>query len=208
MKYGTIPGLEGKKVSQLVFGTLFLHNTEAPDALLDEVWGLGCNTFDCAAIYGGGVCESVLGGWLKRRGLTEAGTAAREGIVIITKGGCNNQDQLWSANLSPQKLEGDIKGSLERLGLDSVDLFMLHRDDRSMPVSDIVDMMDGFRAKGKYFTCWGVSNWDVDRLRAAIDYAKAAGKAVPVCDSLQVQNMFDSAAGSTERRGGGTPFDM
>lgn len=108
----------------------------------------------------------------------------RERIVLITKGGCHGQDKLWSANISESSIRSDIEGSCERLGIDHVDVFMLHRDDPKIDVATIVNMMDTFQRDG-LVTVWGVSNWALPRLQAALEYARATGKAVPVCDSLQ-----------------------
>ena len=67
------PVAEAVTLSPLVFGTLRLHETEDPFALLTEAWNLGITSFDCAAVYGGGRCEEILGAWL-RDGATPAGT--------------------------------------------------------------------------------------------------------------------------------------
>lgn len=178
MDYGTIRGLGDKRVSRVVYGTLFLHSVADPTTLLDAVYGFGCNAFDCAAIYGAGKCEAVLGDWLAHRNID------RTKLVIITKGGCQGQDKLWSANLEADYIRTSLQQSLERLKLDFVDVFLLHRDDPSKSVAEIVDTMDGLRAEG-LFPVWGVSNWDLERLQAAIAYANANGKEAPTCDSLQ-----------------------
>ena len=111
-------------------------------------------------------------------------TIPRERIVLITKGGCHGQDKLWSANISESSIRSDIEGSCERMGIEHVDVFMLHRDDPKIDVATIVNMMDIFQREG-LVTVWGVSNWALPRLQAALEYARANGKAVPVCDSLQ-----------------------
>ena len=80
MKYGTIAGLD-KQLSRVIYGTLFLHQAESPTQLLDTILAAGCNTFDCAAIYGGGQCEKILGEWISARKIKA------EDIVVITKGG-------------------------------------------------------------------------------------------------------------------------
>jgi aryl-alcohol dehydrogenase-like predicted oxidoreductase len=108
----------------------------------------------------------------------------RERLVVITKGGCHGQEKLWSANISEASIRSDIQGSCEVLGTDHVDVFMLHRDDPKIHVATIVDMMDTFQREG-LVTVWGVSNWALPRLQAALAYAKETGKSVPVCDSLQ-----------------------
>lgn len=177
MKYGTLTGLD-KNLSRVIYGTLFLHQAESPMQLLDTIFAAGCNTFDCAAIYGGGQCETIMGQWLSARKIKA------EDIVIITKGGCHNQDKLWAANISKAAIEKDLAASLARLQLSCLDIYLLHRDDPDMPIVDLVDTMDSLVQGGK-IKVWGVSNWTPERLDAAIQYAKTAGKAAPAADSLQ-----------------------
>eukprot|EP00041_Stephanoeca_diplocostata_P007068 m.97566 g.97566 ORF g.97566 m.97566 type:complete len:344 (-) comp16710_c0_seq3:400-1431(-) len=184
MDYGKIKGLE-KRISRIVFGTLFLHNAEDPKALLDAVWSTGCNAFDCAAVYGNGRCEELLGEWLRSCG------HPRDEIVVITKGGCHGQEKLWSANISPSEIRRDLTNSLRSINVAYVDVFMLHRDDPSVPVKDVVDMMHDFHEEG-LFRVWGVSNWEQPRLQAAIEYSTSCNKTAPVCDSLQMSLAYPS----------------
>lgn len=177
MSYGHIKGLT-KKVSRIVFGTLFLAKTEDPFALLDTVHQSGCNSFDSAACYAAGECEKILGKWIQAR------SVCRKDIVIATKGGAGGQDTLWAPDISRDHLVSELQGSLARLQTDYVDIYMLHRDDQSLPVSEIVDTMHDF-VIGGFVTTWGVSNWSTPRLMAALEYAQTNGKAEPVCDSLQ-----------------------
>ena len=88
---GQIQGVN-KEVSRLIYGTLFLHTLPTEEdvhSLLDSVWATGCNAFDCAAIYGGGLCEERMGRWIRSRQLCEG--PSREELVLITKGGCEGQ---------------------------------------------------------------------------------------------------------------------
>lgn len=75
MRYGHMPGIE-KPISRLVQGTVMVSSGELEQsfALLDEVYGLGCTTFDTAHVYGNGDCERTVGRWV------------REKVVIIGKG--------------------------------------------------------------------------------------------------------------------------
>ena len=204
LMHGQIPGLE-KRVSRVIYGTLFLHrlpDDDAAFALLDGVWRTGCNAFDCAAIYGGGQCEARLGRWLRARRI------ARDDVVIITKGGCEGQDQLWRPNIGEHdRVREELDGSLARLGVDRIDCYLLHRDDPDLPVETIVAFMHSLVADGKV-SAWGVSNWATHRLQAprsraeiphrvagymshavppqaALHYAQRAGLSPPVVDSPQ-----------------------
>ena len=167
-------------VSRLVYGTLFLHTLPRDEsfALLDAVWAEGCNAFDCAAIYGGGQCEAVLGQWMQSRGIP------RERVVIISKGGCHGQDKLWRANFAEGTLEAELDGSLGRLGVSHLDAYLLHRDDPDVEAGAIVQQMHALVASRK-IRAWGVSNWRTERVAAARAYAREHGLTPPVADSRQ-----------------------
>jgi predicted oxidoreductase len=68
----TYSDLVGKKVSRIVYGTLKLHTMEEPLKFLDSIFNSGCNAFDCAAIYGEGRCEEILGEWVNLRNVRES----------------------------------------------------------------------------------------------------------------------------------------
>merc|ERR1719379_2049684 len=108
-----IQGIEHKLISRIVFGTLNLDKSADPVALLDAVYRSGCNAFDCAAIYGDGKCEEILGSWIQQRKIPP------EDLFLVTKGGCGDQANGWSPSLDPDTLESHIRGSLQRLQLDS-----------------------------------------------------------------------------------------
>lgn len=177
--YGVVKGME-KPVSRLIFGTLGLHKTKEPMKLLDDIWAAGCNAFDTAAIYGEpeGKCEAILGQWIKSRNIDTSQ------LVIITKGGCSGADSKWTPRIDRHQIVSDLAGSLDRLGVPSIDLYLLHRDDPSIAVSDIVDTMTEL-VNQKKIEAWGVSNWALDRLQSAISYAAKNGKSAPVVDSTQ-----------------------
>uniref|UniRef100_A0A7S4DIG3 Phospho-2-dehydro-3-deoxyheptonate aldolase n=1 Tax=Lotharella globosa TaxID=91324 RepID=A0A7S4DIG3_9EUKA len=179
VQYGKVFGL-GKPVSKLVFGTLFLHKVAQPFELLDHIWASGVNAFDTAAIYGSpeGKCEEILGAWIKSRNIN------LHQLVVITKGGCSGADSKWAPRMSSAQVVQDLNGSLTRLGIQKVDIYLLHRDDPTIPVKEIVDTMSGLVKQGKIGT-WGVSNWSLERFKKAVTYAKASGLAAPVADSTQ-----------------------
>ena len=126
------PSIGAPTLSPLVFGTLRLHETEDPFALLTEAWNLGITSFDCAAVYGGGRCEEILGAWLR----DAAPAAAKSGAVVVTKGGCGAPDTSWAPRLAYRDLRAELDASLAKLG--RIDLYLLHRDDPSRPVAEIV----------------------------------------------------------------------
>lgn len=161
---GHVPGL-GKPITRLVQGAATLSaKTEARDfALLDAVWEAGGNAFDTAHTYGDGESERTLGRWLRARGV-------RERAVIITKG-AYGEDR---ARVTPADITRDLTESLERLQVDSIDLYLLHRDDASVPVGPLIDVLNEHQRAGRV-RVFGVSNWTHTRLQAAAEYAAQHG---------------------------------
>ncbi len=165
MKYGAIPGVK-KPVSRLVQGAIMLtaENEAEGFALLDAAYEQGCNTFDTAHVYGGGDCDRVLGRWMAARGL-------REKVVVLAKGAHPNPDR---KRVTPFDITADLYDVLARMKTDYVDLFVLHRDDPSLPVGSIVEILNEHRAAGRIHA-FGGSNWSVERIAAANTYAEAHG---------------------------------
>lgn len=167
MKYGTLPGID-KPISRLVQGTVMIssRDADASFALLDGVFDLGCTTFDTAHGYGGGDSERTLGRWIRERGV-------RDQVVILTKGAHHNQDR---QRVTPFDITSDLHDSLARLQVDYIDLYVLHRDDPSVPVGPIVEILNAHRRAG-LIGAFGGSNWSHTRIKAANEYAAAHGLA-------------------------------
>jgi aryl-alcohol dehydrogenase-like predicted oxidoreductase len=165
MRYGTIEGVD-KPVSRVVLGTMIIgtEQREAGFALLDAALDLGCTTLDIAAVYGGGGSERCIGEWMRARG-------NRERVVILTKGAHHNQDR---QRVTPWDIAADLHDSLARLKTTYVDIYLLHRDDPSVPVGPIVEALNGHHRAGR-IRAFGGSNWTHARLQAANDYARAHG---------------------------------
>jgi aryl-alcohol dehydrogenase-like predicted oxidoreductase len=95
----------------------------------------------------------------------------REQVVIITKGCHHNADR---KRVTPFDLAADLHDSLARLQTDYVDIYLLHRDDPSLPVGPIVEALNEHWRAGK-IRAFGGSNWTHERIQAANDYAAAHG---------------------------------
>jgi aryl-alcohol dehydrogenase-like predicted oxidoreductase len=104
--------------------------------------------------------EKLLGRWIRNRGV-------RDDVVIIGKGAhtpfCN-----------PEDLTKQLHESLERLQVDHVDMYLLHRDNPEIPVGEFVDVLNEHQQSGR-IKVFGGSNWSIPRLQAANDYAAAKG---------------------------------
>ena len=157
MNYGRIAGLE-KPVSRLVMGVDNQTTLEHATIMFDDFLGRGGNTFDTAYVYGGGKCEQVFGEYLQH-------TGARDRIVVIGKGA-------HTPHCTPEGLSTQLAESLERMQLEHVDLYIMHRDNPEVPVGEFVDVLNQHRQAGK-MRVFGGSNWSLERVRAANDYANA-----------------------------------
>jgi aryl-alcohol dehydrogenase-like predicted oxidoreductase len=133
-------------------------------ALLDEVFELGCTTFDTAHDYSQGDCERTVGRWINERGL-------RDRVVIIGKGAHHNQDR---RRVTPFDITSDLYDSLARFKVDFIDLYLLHRDDPGVPVGPIVEVLNEHAAAGRIHA-FGGSNWNHKRIQAANKYAADHG---------------------------------
>ncbi|MBP7933070.1 MAG: aldo/keto reductase [Phycisphaerae bacterium] len=155
MKYGHVSGVDGP-VSRLVMGVD--HQTTMPHAavMFDDFFERGGNSFDTAHGYGGGMCERLLGCWLRHRGV-------REEVVILDKGGHTP----WC---TPKDIGRQIVESLERLQTDYIDVYMLHRDNADVGVDEFIGVLNEHKAAG-HLRVFGVSNWSIERVDAANDYA-------------------------------------
>jgi aryl-alcohol dehydrogenase-like predicted oxidoreductase len=162
MQYGSIPGIE-KKISRLVMGTMVINmkNYEFSRDLLDAAFALGWNTFDTAHVYAGGNSERALGAWINERGI-------RDKVVILDKCSHPNPDR---NRVTPFDIAADLHDSLARLGTDYIDLYLLHRDDPSLPVGPIVEALNEHKEAGR-INAFGGSNWTHERIAEANAYAK------------------------------------
>lgn len=147
-------------VSQLIMGC-DNRNTLAEGAVVWDAWAeAGGNAFDTGFVYGGGLHERVLGEWIAARGV------ARE-VVVIAKGA-------HTPYCTPRAIGAQLDISLERLGLDHVPVYIMHRDNPAVPVGEFVEALNALKAAGK-IGIFGGSNWTPARLAEANAYAEAHG---------------------------------
>ena len=160
MKYGTINGLQ-KPVSRLIQGTA--HFTELGDeasfALMDASLEAGITTFDSARHYGNS--ELIIARWMRARSIQP------EQIVLLTKGA---HPVAGVKRVTAKDITIDITESLERLNVEAIDLYVLHRDDPDVPVDEIVDVLNEHHNAGR-IKAFGGSNWTVERVQSANRYA-------------------------------------
>ena len=160
MQYQTLETVK-LPISRMILGTgidAFWQGKNC-DLGLDTAFQLGINTFDTARMYG--KAENVLGDWIERRNL-------REKVNILSKGG--HPGFLGIKRLSQKAILADVEASLQALKTDYIDIYLLHRDNPSVPVDEMVETLNILYVKGKIHA-FGGSNWTHQRLQEANEYA-------------------------------------
>jgi aryl-alcohol dehydrogenase-like predicted oxidoreductase len=163
-------GRNGPEVSAIGLGCMsfagFYGKTAQDEsfATLDAAWDAGIDFLDTAEIYGSGLSERVIGAWQKDRG-KRFKLATKGGIVIgAPRGTCDN---------SEEHLRRSLEGSLDRLGVDTVELYYVHRRDWSIPIETVTETLEGFREEG-LIGAFGYSEISPASLRLAASVAPVA----------------------------------
>lgn len=182
MEYRRLGG-SGLKVSALGFGSWVTFDTQMDltPALecMQAARDAGCNFFDNAEAYAGGRSEEIMG-----RALRELGWP-RWSYVVTTKlyWGIHD-DPNMKFTLNRKYLMHGIDGSLERFGLDFVDVVYCHRSDPDTPMLETVRAMSDIVSSGRALY-WGTSEWSADEIRHAIDLAELHHLHAPITEQSQ-----------------------
>ena len=146
---------------------------------METAYDAGVNFFDNAESYAGGESERIMGAAIAKLGWP------RHSYVISTKvfWGLHELPNMQNT-LNRKYLMQAIDGSLERLGLDFVDLLFCHRADPDTPIEETVWAMSDIVASGKALY-WGTSEWTADEIRAAWDIADRHHLHKPVMEQPQ-----------------------
>ena len=136
--------------------------------ILDRFVDAGGTMIDTADVYSawvpghkGGESEEVIGRWLKRD------PSKRQKVVIATKVG-------FMAGLKPETIGPACDASLQRLGIDTIDIYYQHKDDESVPLADSLKTFDD-QAKAGKIRAIGLSNFTPGRLAEACIIARVDG---------------------------------
>ena len=177
-------GSSGVKVSVLGFGSwVSFDNQMGTDAALEcmqAAHDAGCNFFDNAEAYAAGKSERIMGEALRKLDWP------RWSYVVTTKlfWGIHGNDPNMRNTLNRKYLMQAIDGSLERFGLDFVDVVYCHRADPDTPMEETVWAMSDMVSQGKALY-WGTSEWAADEIRNAIDIADRHHLHRPVTEQSQ-----------------------
>ncbi|MFM7225415.1 MAG: potassium channel beta subunit family protein [Actinomycetota bacterium] len=163
-------GRSGLQVSTLSFGSWVSFGAQlgvdTAVECLDAAYKAGVNFFDNAESYAGGESERIMGEAIAQLGWP------RYSYVVSTKlfWGLHDLPNMKNT-LNRKYLMQAIDGSLERFGLDYLDLVFCHRADPNTPIEETVRAMSDIVSSGKAHY-WGTSEWTADEIRAAWEIAE------------------------------------
>ena len=174
---GRTPLPNGRTLSRMVFGVWRLsqaqdHSVRATLARIDACLDQGITTFDHADIYGDYRCEALFGEAIKAR------PGLKDQLEIVTKTDIMLLSSQWPStqvkhyDTSAAHVAASVDRSLSRLGVDVLDLLLIHRPDPLMDAQALGTCLDGLIDGGKLRGV-GVSNfmpWDVDLLQSCMKH--------------------------------------
>ncbi len=146
--------------------------------LMDTAWELGITHFDTADAYGGGRSELSIGRWIRSRGVRPQ----------LTTKTYNPMQAGADHGLRPERIARQLRMSLERLGVDRVELYLAHEFDPEVPLPESLGALDQAQADGTILA-YGVSNFDAQALADSL----AAGT------PQAIQNSYSLLAGQDEQ---------
>jgi len=143
---GSAPGLFGQGLTQ-----------DEAFELMDVAWEHGIDHFDTADAYGGGRSELMIGAWMRSRGVRP----------LLTTKTYNPMEAGADHGLAPERVARQIESSLERLGVEEVDLYLAHEFDPNVPVAETFAAFEGLSAAGR-IRAYGVSKFSAGQLNVAL----------------------------------------
>src|SRR5438552_13778216 len=147
-------------------------------AVMDATWAAGITHFDTADAYGGGRSEAAIGRWIASRG-------ARPQLTTKT---CNPMTAGADRGLAPERVARQLRASLDRLGVDRVELYLAHDFDPDVPLTETFGAFEQARTAGTV-GAYGVSNFGTAQLTAAL----AAGTPQAIQNSHSLLDRQDGA---------------
>ena len=178
----------GMDTSRLAYGCMTLGGLDPADAdrALDAALDGGITLFDHADIYAHGRSEEVFGRWLAGR------PGLRERLVLQTKCGIRRRDEPPGAppryDASYEHVVASAEGSLRRLGVETLDVLLLHRPDPLADPEEVAHAFSTLRTAGKV-RAFGVSNYSA----AQVDLLSAALAAPLVVNQVQLSLLHADA---------------
>lgn len=187
------------RVSRLCQGTAFRQLRRADDdplaqQVLARALEVGINFFDSANAYGMGGSEKALGRAIAGR---------RDQVVICTKVSPSYLPEQEGSEAKPARFTREFlfeqaEGSLQRLGTDYIDMYMLHKPDDVTPAEACAEAMDALVQAGK-IRYWGVSNHSAEQVRACVEWRNGAPIA-GIEDYYNIASSFPDKTGGSRMR--------
>ena len=179
-------GRSGLQVSELSLGSWVTYHNQVDVAAAKEMLAVafdaGVNFFDNAEVYASGKSEQVMGDAIK------ALKWPRLNYIVSTKffWGLSREGNTVNRmdTLNRKYLTQAIDGSLQRMGLDFIDLVYCHRGDPNTPIEETVWAMSDMITRGKALY-WGTSEWNAADIRAAWEIADKHHLHKPVMEQPQ-----------------------
>jgi aryl-alcohol dehydrogenase-like predicted oxidoreductase len=141
------------------------ESEEKAFALMDAAWAAGITFFDTAASYGGGRSERWVGKWRAEHG---------EPVLLSSKVYWSVSGDPDDRGLSRERILREIEGSLERLGVERLDLYLTHEPDPETPIEETLGALDELVRAGKVVAI-GASNLDAAQLEEALETSDRLG---------------------------------
>ncbi|XP_061775284.1 voltage-gated potassium channel subunit beta-1a isoform X4 [Nerophis ophidion] len=174
-------GKSGLRVSCLGLGTWVTFGGQITDEVAEQLMTIayegGVNLFDTAEVYSGGRAEVILGTIIKKK------SWRRSSLVITTKlywGGKAETER----GLSRKHIIEGLKGSLQRMQLEYVDVLFANRPDSNTPMEEIVRAMTFVINQGMSMY-WGTSRWTAMEIMEAYSVARQFNLIPPVCEQAE-----------------------
>ena len=186
-------GTTGLKVSAIGVGTWGVggrgwggSDREGSIQALRAMFDAGVNLVDTAPAYNRGLAEEITG---------EAIQGLRDKVIITTKCGMNIDKPGWAVKTATwDEVIRGCEGSLMRMGLDYVDVMLLHWPDEKTPLQESIEAMAHLKKQGKVRFI-GVSNLDAEKMEEVRKYADVDVTQLPL-------SMVDRSADSSLRWAG------
>ncbi len=168
-------------------GNVFGWTLDEPGsfAVLDAYRVAGGNFIDTADVYGrrgpdgAGSSESIIGRWIAARG-------NRDELVIATKVGMSPDLR----GLSAETIRSGAAASLQRLGIEQIDLYYAHQDDPETPLAETLGAFGGLIAEGRIRYA-GASNYSAERLEEALEIARGQAGLASYAALQPLYNLMD-----------------
>jgi voltage-dependent potassium channel beta subunit len=184
MQYRNL-GRWGVKVSAVGLGSWLTYGgsveAETAVACIERAYDKGVTFFDTANAYGRGTAEEVVGGALR--------AYPRDSYVLATKVFFPMGEGPNDHGLSRKHVFEQCGRSLERLGVDYVDLYQCHRYDIHTPLEETCQVMDDLIRQGKVLY-WVTSEWTADQISHAVTICAGRGWSQPVSNQPQYSALW------------------